>query len=183
LSTFDREHQHVQAALAALAGPDGDALLAHVQACGECSRGLAEVQDALLAVLYLPPPRSLDAERSETLRERLLGRAAGAAPAPAPALAAVPPPRRPLELIGAGGWLVAAGLATMLLTHHSFHRPLQFGWIVASALGAALLGAALYLLGERRRSVYLRERLAALELELSRIRAHAMGGEQAYRTA
>jgi hypothetical protein len=180
LSTFDREHQHVQAALAALAGPDGDALLAHVQACGECSRGLAEVQDALLAVLYLPPPRSLAAERSDTVRERLLGRAAGAAPAPAPA----PPPRRRLALLGAGGWLVAAGLATMLLTHHSFHRPLQFGWIVASALGAALLGAALYLLGERRRSLYLRERLAALELELSRIRAHAMGGgEQAYRTA
>jgi hypothetical protein len=182
LSTFDREHQQVQAALAALTGPEGDALLAHVQACAECSRGFAEVQDALLAVLYLPPPRSLDAGRSETVRERLLGRVGGAAPAPAPA-AAAPPPRRPLVLVGAGGWLVAAGLATMLLTHHSFHRPLQFGWIVASALGAALLGAALYLLGERRRSVYLRERLAALELELSRIRAHAMGGEQAYRTA
>ncbi len=181
MSSFDREHQQVQAAVAALTGPEGDALLAHVRSCTECSRGLTEVQDALLAVLYLPPPRSLDAERSETLRERLLGRAAAAAPAPAAASA--PPPRRPLALVGAGGWLVAASLATMLLTHHSFHRPLQFGWIVASALGAALLGAALYLLGERRRSVYLRERLAALELELSRIRAHAMGGEQSYRTA
>lgn len=181
MSTFDREHQQVQAALAALTGPEGDALLAHVQSCAECSRGFAEVQDALLAVLYLPPPRSLAAERSETVRERLLGRVAGAARAPA--LAAVPPPRRPLALVGAGGWLVAAGLATMLLTHHSFHRPLQFGWIVASALGAALLGAALYLLGERRRSVHLRERLAALELELSRIRSHAIGGEQSYRMA
>lgn len=182
MSSFDLEHRQVQAALAALTGPEGDALLAHVQACAECSRGLAEVQDALLAALYLPPPRALEAERSETVRERLLGRAAGAAP-PAPALAFAPPPRRPLALVGAGGWLVAAGLATMLLTHHSFHRPLQFGWIVASALGAALLGAALYLLGERRRSVYLRERLAALEVELARIRAHAMGGEQSYRTA
>ncbi len=181
MSSFDREHRQVQAALAALTGPGGDALRAHVGSCAECSRGLAEVQDALLAVLYLPPPRSLDAERSETVRERLLGRAAGAAPAPSHA--AAPPPRRPLALLSAGGWLVAAGLATMLLTHHSFHRPLQFGWIVASALGAALLGAALYLLGERRRSVYLRERLGELELELSRIRAHAMGGEQAFRTA
>ncbi len=180
MSSFDREHRQVQAALAALAGPDGDALLAHAQSCAECSRALAGVQDALLAALYLPPPRSLDAGRSDEVRERLLGRAAGAAPARSVA----PAPRRPLALVGgAGGWLVAAGLATILLTHHSFHRPLQFGWIVASALGAALFGAALYLLGERRRSVYLRERLAALELELARIRAHALGGEQAFRTA
>jgi hypothetical protein len=181
LSTIDREHQQVRAALAALTGPDGDALLAHVRSCAECSRGLAGVQDALLAVLYLPPPRSLDAERSETVRRRVLGRVAAAAPAHAPVPS--PPPRRPLALVGAGGWLVAAGLATMLLTHHSFHRPLQFGWIVASALGSALLGAALYLRGERRRSVHLRERLAALELEIARIRAHAMAGEQAFRTA
>lgn len=63
MSTFDREHRHIQAALAALAGPEGDALLAHLRSCGDCSRALGEVQDALLAALYLPPPRSLAAER------------------------------------------------------------------------------------------------------------------------
>lgn len=180
MSTFDREHRQVQAALGALAGPDRDALLAHVQACGECSRALAGVQDALLAVLYLPPPRPLDAHRSEEVRDRLLGRVAAAAPAVVPG----DPRRARLARFGsAGGWAAAAGFAALLLTHHAFHQPLQFGWVAASALGTGLSGTAVYLLTERRRSAALRERLAALELELARIRAHAMGGERVFGTA
>lgn len=180
MSAFERDHLHVQAALAALAGPDGHALLAHVRECAECASALAGVQDALLAALYLPPPRPLPSGRAEELRARLLARASGETPAAADA----GPARRPLALAGGiGGWMVAAGLATMLLTHHAFHRPVQFGWIVASVLGAVLFGAALYLLGERRHTAHLRERLAALEQELTRIRAHAMGSGQALETA
>ncbi|MEW5931325.1 MAG: hypothetical protein AB1941_27990 [Gemmatimonadota bacterium] len=179
MSAFERDHRRVQAALAALAGPDGHALLAHLRECPECARALEGVQDALLAALYLPPPHAMDAARHDTVRERLLARASGAAPD-----ASAPPARRPLALAGGvGGWMVAAGLATLLLTHHAFHRPVQFGWVVASVLGAVLFGAALYLLGERRRSERLRERLAALEQELTRIRAHAMGSGQALGTA
>lgn len=180
MTAFERHHQQVQAALAAVAGPDGHALLAHARECPECARALAGVQDALLATLYLPPPRPLASGRAEELRARLLARASGEAPAAADAK----PARRPLALAGGvGGWMVAAGLATMLLTHHTFHQPVQFGWVVASVLGAVLFGAALYLLGERRRTERLRERLAALEQELTRIRTHAMGSGQALETA
>ncbi|HEV2148045.1 MAG TPA: hypothetical protein VGR37_11635, partial [Longimicrobiaceae bacterium] len=84
---------------------------------------------------------------------------------------------------GAAGWLVAAGLASLLLTHHTFHQPLAFGWVVASVLGIALFAIALYVAAERRRSATLRERLAALEAELARVRAHALGGEGALGTA
>lgn len=184
MSGFDREHRQVQAALGALAGPDRDALLAHVQTCGECARALAGVQDALLAVLYLPPPRPLEARRSEKLRERLLGRAvAGAAPSPSPVPAVEVRRQRFARFGAAGGWVAAAGFAALLLTHHAFHQPLQFGWVVAAALGTGLSGTAVYLLTERRRSALLCERLAALELELARIRTHALGGERVFGTA
>lgn len=179
MSRFERDHQQVQAALAAIAGPDGHALLAHARECPECARALAGVQDALLATLYLPPPRPLASGRAEELRARLLARASGAAPS-----ADAKPARRPLALAGGvGGWMVAAGLATVLLTHHAFHRPLRMGWLVAALLGMALFGGLLYLLSERRHSAHLRERLAALEQELTRIRSHAMGSGQALETA
>lgn len=184
MSGFDREHVQVQAALGALAGPERDALLAHVQTCGECARALAGVQDALLAVLYLPPPRPLEARQAEEVRERLLGRAASAAPSPSPSLVAAEAGRRRLARFGgASGWAAAAVFAALLLTHHAFHQPLQYGWLVAAALGTGLSGTAVYLLTERRRSALLRDRLASLELELARIRTHALGGERIFGTA
>ncbi len=182
MSGFDREHRQVQAVLGALAGPDRDALLAHVQTCDECALALAGVQDALLAVLYLPPPRPLEAWRSEEVRDRVLGRVEGAAPSPSP-VAAEAGRRRSARFGAASGWVAAAGFAALLLTHHAFHQPLQFGWLVAAGLGTGLSGTAVYLLTERRRSALLRERLAALELELARIRTHALGGERVFGTA
>jgi len=168
LNSFDRDHRRVVAALDALAGPDRDALLAHLSECGECSRALAGVQDALLAALYLPPPRAMDAGRSEEVRSRLLRRAADESAAPAAELRTGVP-----ALLGGGGWVAAAALAALLLTHHSFHRPLQLGWVAASVLGIALAAAGTYMVVELRRSSGLRARVADLEAELARVRAHA----------
>ncbi|HEV2148640.1 MAG TPA: hypothetical protein VGR37_14645 [Longimicrobiaceae bacterium] len=161
------EHDRVQGILATLAGPERDALLAHVRGCDECSRSSAGVQDELLAALYLPPPRPTDAERQQDVRAPLLARAAAAPVAEA---------RRRVRPVGvAAGWLVAAVLATLLLTHHTYDQPLAFGWIVASALGIALFAVALSVLAERHRSAALRERLVALEIELAQVRARALG--------
>jgi hypothetical protein len=170
------EHDRIQGVLAALAGPERDALLGHLHGCDACARSLAAVQDDLLAALYLPPPRPMDAERQGDVRARLLARAGGASPAEAA-------PRRVRPVGGAAGWMVAAGLATLLLTHHTFHQPLAFGWMVAATLGIALFAVALYVAAERRRSATLRDRLAMLEMELARVRAHALGGEGALGTA
>lgn len=71
--------------------------------------------------------------------------------------------------------MVAAGIAVLLLTHHSFHRPLSLAPLVAAALAVALFGAALVIMAERRRSAVLRERLAAFDAELARIRRHTRG--------
>lgn len=169
MSSADREHREVQSALAALAGPDGAALLAHLRECGECSHALAGAQDTLLAALYLPPPRSMDPGRAEEVRARILART-GAAPGGQARSA------RRGQPLAAAGWLAAGVFSVLLLTHHAFHQPLGLGWPVAAALGAALLGAALYVVAERRRSAVLRERLAGLEAELARIRVHARWG-------
>ncbi|HEX2188595.1 MAG TPA: hypothetical protein VHG51_06830, partial [Longimicrobiaceae bacterium] len=72
MRSFEREHRQVQTALAALGGPGGEALLAHLRECGDCAAALAGVQDALLAAVYLPPPRPMDAGREAQVRERLL---------------------------------------------------------------------------------------------------------------
>lgn len=167
MSSFDRDHQQLQSSLAWLSGADGTALLGHLRQCEECSGAFARVQDALLAALYLPPPRPMDPFRAAELRQRLLVR-------PHRVGRGAEQPLRGM-LHAATGWTAAAGLAVLLLTHHAFHRPLGFGPVGATALAAALIGSASYVLAERRRSAALRERLAALEAELARIRSHALG--------
>ncbi len=109
----------------------------------------------------------MDAIRAVEVRKRLLARTKGAARGGKQGARRSPH--------AAGGWIVAAGLAVLLLTHHAFHRPLSVGAGGAAALGAALLGAALWIMAERHRSAVLRERLAALDAELARIRRHALG--------
>ena len=167
MSSFDREHQQLLPALALLSGPEGRALLAHLRECEECSGAFATVQDALLAALYLPPPRPMDPLRAAELRERLLVRTRGVAGGAEQAARRMPH--------AVGGWTAAAGLAVLLLTHHTFHRPLGFGPVGAAALAVALFGSASYIVALRHRSAALHERLVALEAELARIRTHALG--------
>nr|MBA2670750.1 hypothetical protein [Gemmatimonadota bacterium] len=47
-------------------------------------------------------------------------------------------------LWASAGWLVAAGLATLLFTHHSFHRPLALGWGLSGVLALTCFGLVLY---------------------------------------
>jgi hypothetical protein len=149
-----------------LSGAERAALLVHLRECGECAGALAKVQDALLAALYLPPPRPMHPAHAVDVRERLLARIASAA------RGAEQGARRMPHAIG--GWMVAAGLAVLVLVRHAFQRPLNVGSVVAAVLGVALFGAARYITAERHRSAVLRERLAALEAELARIRHHAL---------
>lgn len=172
MNSFDRDHRRIRAALDALAGPDRDALLAHLSECGECSRALAGVQDALLAALYLPPPRAMDTGRSEEVRSLLMRRAAEEAAPAAERRSGVP------ALLAGGGWVAAAALAALLLTHHAFHRPLQLGWVAASVLGIALTAVGTCVALELRRSSALRARIADLEAELARVRAHARSADR-----
>ena len=167
MNPFDREHHQLQLGLALLSGPEGRAVLLHLRTCGECARAFARVQDALLAALYLPPPRPMHPARAVEVRERLLARTAGAA------REAEQGARRMQH--ATAGWMVAAGLSVLVLMRHVFSSPLSFGTGVAAGLGVALFGAALWIVAERHRSAVLVERLAALDAELARLRRHALG--------
>lgn len=100
------------------------------------------------------------------VRERLLARTAGAA------RGAEQGARRIQR--ATAGWIVAAGLSVLVLMRHAFQRPFNVGAVVAAGLGLALFGTALCIVAERQRSAVLRERLAALDAELARIRRHAL---------
>jgi hypothetical protein len=86
------------------------------------------------------------------VRARLLARArAGRGDDSAPDLPGRPSPdaihpvKRRRDATRWIGWAVAAGLASLLLTHHSFHAPLSFGWITAAVLGIVVVGLGIYI--------------------------------------
>jgi hypothetical protein len=51
--------------------------------------------------------------------------------------------------------MLAAGLAGILLVHHSVHRPLDYGWLAAAFLGVVLLAVGIYAWVQRSRVVEL----------------------------
>jgi len=160
-----RPHEEFRIALAAealdaLSGPERAELLAHLGECDACTAELAELRGLAVALDDAVPPARLDPERSARMRARLVERAA--ADAGSRVLPLRPPrPRRVPGWVTAGsGWLVAAGLAALLLTHHSFHRPLSMGWVVAAALGIALFSLGVYAVRRHREAEALRRRLA-----------------------
>ena len=60
--------------------------------------------------------------------------------------------------------MVAAGLAGILLVHHSVHRPLDYGWLAAAFLGVVLLAVGIYAGVQRRRVTELEGRFTGTDL-------------------
>jgi hypothetical protein len=152
----------------ALAEEERTQLLDHIVGCGRCQRALFAVGgEGSLASLV--SDRAMPEPASARIRGRLLARAAaerrGGVAAAVARVRATP----------VAGWLVAAGLASLLLLHHGFHRPLGLGWPVASVLGVLSFVLLVQLLLERRRASDLRGRLVSLERELRRARSRDDG--------
>ena len=128
-------------------------MLAHVQGCVECSAELEEYRAAAgeLALL-LPEARMSDIGRT-SVRRRLLARArAGNHPRPAVGWRG-----------GWAGWVVAAGLAGVLLMHHAVHRPVDYGWLAAGGLTVVIVLLGIYAWVQRSRVAVLRRLLAGRE--------------------
>lgn len=126
-------------------------LLDHMAVCAQCRAALAAVVGGVV-------PRGVDGDdldpaRSAQVRARLLNRAAN--DRQIEALSG----RSRFNLPAGGGWLVAAGLATLLLSHHAFHRPLMLGWVVSAFLGFLCLGLGVNALVQRRELDRLRKEL------------------------
>jgi hypothetical protein len=156
-------HQDVEelipgAALEILEGEELARVLAHVRDCTECARLLDEHRAAVGTLALDLPAEPLAAERSVRLKSRLLERARSQ-PADGLSVERNRAPSRLRTVDRWAGWAVAAGLAGVLLIHHGFHRPVEYGWVLAGVLAIVLVGFGGYAGLQRRRVAALEERL------------------------
>jgi anti-sigma factor RsiW len=146
------------AALDILQPAELEQVLAYVRNHPECAKLLQEYRDAAAALALELPGRQLDPVRARALRARLMARARTDPAAP------LSSSRRPSSIIYQwSGWMVAAGLASVLLLHHSVHRPLDYGWLATGALLAILTAVGIYARVQRGRATALEHRVADLE--------------------
>jgi hypothetical protein len=146
------------AALEILEGEELARLSAHLEDCTDCTRLLDGYRDLVAGLAGTLPEQPFHPARSERLRGRLLART-GRIP-----IADVPERRRrsPAAADRWIGWVVAAGLAGVLMVHHSVHRPVAYGWLAAGLLILLLLGLGVYVRVQRTRMANLEDRLASL---------------------
>jgi Putative zinc-finger len=146
------------AALEILDGAELARLTAHLQDCTDCTRLLDVYREVVAGLAGTLPEQPFHPARSERLRGRLLART-GRIP-----IAEVPERRRrsPAAADRWIGWVVAAGLAGVLMVHHSFHRPVAYGWLAAGVLMLLLLGLGVYVRIQRTRMANLEDRLASV---------------------
>ena len=151
------QEQLPAAALAILEPAEMEQVRDHVRECPECARLLEEYRAAATVMSLQLPPVPMDVPRNDLLRARLLARAKAA-------------PNKVTRKAGSmiyqwSGWMVAAGLAGILLVHHSIHRPLDHGWLAAAFLGVVLLAVGTYAWVQRRRVAELQDRVTGTGLD------------------
>jgi hypothetical protein len=150
------EHAELQemlpaAALEILEVTQMEQVIAHIRECPECATLLQEYRDATVGLVLHVPRRRMDVRRAGALRARLMARAQFER--------AIPVSRKASSMVYQwSGWMVAAGLAGVLLVHHSIHRPLDHGWMVAAVLGVIVLGLGVYSWAQRNRLAELERR-------------------------
>ena len=140
------------AALGILEPSQLESVLAHVQSCQECARELQAFSELVGSLALALPTHPLVPARAAHIRARLVTRTREA-----PSL-----PRGSRAIIAAerwSGWMVAAGLSALLLSHHAVHEPLSYGWIVAAILAVALIVLGVYARMQRKRIATLLKRL------------------------
>jgi len=129
----------------------------HVAGCPECDKLLNGYREAAAAIALGAPRVRMDPQRAQGMRARLLSRAQ------AGKTVSLPSSRKAFSMITRwSGWMVAAGLTGILMVHHSVHRPLAVGWLVAGLLVVLLLGLAVY-------AGVQKGRVTALEAQLTKL--------------
>jgi hypothetical protein len=160
LSHDEMQEMLPAAALEILDAAELQPVMAHAGTCSECAGLLRDYREVAGSLSLAAPAQQLDPGRSAAIRERLLTRAEKAG---TPISAA-----RRLQADRWSGWLVAAGLAGVLLIHHGSHRPLGNGWIAAGVLMLLLVAVVLYARVQRRRAAKLQDRLAIVERQTTK---------------
>lgn len=159
------EHEELKAMLPAAAleileMADREQVLAHIADCPECADQLADYRMAAAALGQELPARHLDPAKSQAVRERLMARVRADRSNPRS-----DSPQTISFIYPWAGWMVAAGMAGILLTHHSIHRPVDYGWLAAGVLVFLTLGFGIYAWIQRKRVVELERRLGGEEVK------------------
>ena len=164
--THDQLEQLLPAA--ALEILEGDELLdltVHVKECADCERQLESYRQVLAGWAMGLPERAFEPARSDRVRARLLARTKSGGSAREVEIRSR---RSPGWVDRWTGWAVAAAMAGVLLVHHSVHRPVAYGWLVAGTLVLVLLALGVYARIQRARVRALEERLLSLAARKSR---------------
>lgn len=145
------------AALEILEGDELLELTAHLQECARCAELLESYREVVAGLATRLPERALPSDRSARVRARLLARVARG-DTDTSQLAS--PTRQSGTWVGRwGGWVVAAGMAGVLVVHHAVHRPVAYGWLVAGVLVLLLVGLVVYTQAQKDRITALEQRL------------------------
>ncbi|HEV8176761.1 MAG TPA: zf-HC2 domain-containing protein [Gemmatimonadales bacterium] len=140
------------AALEILDGAELRRLQAHLPGCPGCAELLSQYRDAAAGLALQVPVDAMNPGRSAAVRDRLLTRVrAGRTTKTA----------RGLRVDGWLGWMVAAGMAGILLVHHSVHQTVDYGWLLSGVLVFVLMGLLVYVRKQQRRAAELQQRLEA----------------------
>jgi heme exporter protein D len=126
----------------------------HARSCAECGPQLEDYRRVAGDLATLIPGQALNPARASLIRRRLMDRVRTGQP------------RNPARIFMAerwSGWMVAAGLAGVLLVHHGFHHPLAYGWVAAGLLLVALVVLGVHTRVQRARVTALESRIASLE--------------------
>jgi hypothetical protein len=151
------------AALEILEGNELLSLTSHLQECSTCARLLQSYREILASVATGLPEQPFPPARSARVRARLLARVGRGASLPA--MGGSRTRRSPGWVDRWAGWAVAAAMAGVLLVHHSVHRPVAYGWLVAGVLTLLLLGLGVYTRIQRARLRGLQQQLHEQERE------------------
>lgn len=138
------------AALGMLEGGELERLRAHLGGCPGCTELLGQYRDAAAGLALQVPAGTMDPVHSAAIRNRLMARVRSGREAQT---AGRPGMDRWL------GWMVAAGLAGILLVHHSVHQTVDYGWLLAGVLTFVLIGVGLYARKQQSRAAELQQRL------------------------
>jgi hypothetical protein len=168
LSHAELEQLLPAAALELLEGNELLEVTAHARECAQCALQLQSYREVVAGLASTLPYRPLDPARSARLRARVLARAAGKSTVLGGSAPGSTSKKLPAGWwAGSTGWAVAAGLAGLLLVHHSVHRPLAYGWLASGILTLVLLALLLYVGRQRARLSALEVRLEVLTGEAS----------------
>jgi hypothetical protein len=129
-------------------------LTEHVRVCAECGQLLRDYREVAGDLAHLIPSQGLDPARAALVRRQVVER--------------VRQSKRGHSKIRFmaerwSGWMVAAGLAGVLLIHHGIHQPLAYGWLAAGVLLLVATVLGVYALVQRASLVALKDRLIAIE--------------------